>query len=90
MIVVQPATPDNEPPVAEDDAASTIRGTPLPITVIQNDSDPNGICTYTPDTGFTGEDSFIYEVCDALRACDTALATIEVQAEGWFRDQPHR
>lgn len=102
VIVVQPGSPTDSPPVAEDDDASTRRGTPVPITVTQNDSDPDGdldtssvrviqqpangsvvclgsTCTYTPDPGFTGDDDFIYEVCDATGACDTAVVTITVR-----------
>ena len=39
-----------------------------------------GIVTYTPDAGFSGEDSFIYEVCDraAPPQCVTATATVTV------------
>lgn len=101
VIVVQPPTPGSTPPVAGNDRVSTRRGTAVPITVTQNDSDPDGdldtssvrvvtqpehgsvvcvgsLCTYTPDPGFSGNDSFIYEVCDALGACDTAVVTIAV------------
>lgn len=38
----------------------------------------NGTYTYTPTTGYTGEDSFSYELCDNLGACTTASVTIEV------------
>ncbi|MFD1061624.1 Ig-like domain-containing protein, partial [Winogradskyella litorisediminis] len=41
---------------------------------------PDGTYTYTPNPGFTGTDTFTYEVCDAGNpiACDTATVTIEV------------
>lgn len=38
----------------------------------------NGTYTYTPTTGYTGEDSFNYVVCDASSLCSTATVTIEV------------
>ncbi len=34
--------------------------------------------TYTPTTGFTGTDSFTYQICDTDNACDTATVTINV------------
>jgi ferredoxin len=40
--------------------------------------DNTGACTYTPDVGFSGTDSFEYEVCDAGGACDTAIVTVTV------------
>lgn len=40
----------------------------------------NGDYTYTPDPGFSGEDTFIYIMCDggAPNGCDTATVFIEV------------
>jgi gliding motility-associated-like protein len=39
--------------------------------------------TYSPDTGFTGTDSFDYTICTATGSCDTATVTVEVtSAEG--------
>jgi CshA-type fibril repeat protein len=38
---------------------------------------PNGTYTYTPDSGYIGDDSFIYTYCD-LTNCDTALVSIYV------------
>ena len=96
------APPANNPPVAQDDAASTDQGDPVAINVIANDSDPDGnlsassvtvtvppanggvvcnnagSCTYTPDPGFIGVDTFTYQVCDTNGACDTAVVTITV------------
>jgi len=40
----------------------------------------NGTLTYTPGLDFNGSDSFVYEICDSLSACDTATATIVVGA----------
>ncbi|MFP5353095.1 MAG: Ig-like domain-containing protein, partial [Actinomycetota bacterium] len=40
----------------------------------------NNICTYTPNAGFSGNDSFTYRVCDDDGACDTATVNITVAA----------
>uniref|UniRef100_UPI002492B708 gliding motility-associated C-terminal domain-containing protein n=1 Tax=Winogradskyella flava TaxID=1884876 RepID=UPI002492B708 len=43
--------------------------------------DPNtGVFTYTPNAGFTGQDSFMYTICDdgTPQACDTATVYITV------------
>ncbi|MDC7998777.1 Ig-like domain-containing protein, partial [Gilvibacter sediminis] len=46
-------------------------------TVVVN---PDGTYTYTPNPGYTGEDSFEYTICDdgTPQACDTATVYIEV------------
>ncbi len=41
-----------------------------------------GSVTYTPDPDFNGSDSFIYQVCDATAACDTATVTVTVNPIG--------
>ena len=38
----------------------------------------NGTFAYTPGPDFNGSDSFVYEICDTLGACDTATVTITV------------
>ncbi len=38
----------------------------------------DGHVTYFPNTGFSGTDRFIYQVCDPIGACDTAEARITV------------
>gem|GEM_PF-1206202 len=43
---------------------------------LNNNSD--GTFTYMPDPGFTGSDSFIYEICDTDNLCDTATVNISV------------
>ena len=40
---------------------------------------PDGTYTYTPNSGFTGTDSFEYEVCDDGGNCTTAIVTIKVR-----------
>ena len=39
----------------------------------------NGDVRYTPDEGFNGTDTFRYQVCDSLGACESADVTIDVQ-----------
>lgn len=39
---------------------------------------PDGTLTFTPATGFTGADSFTYEICDPSGACDTATVNLIV------------
>ena len=88
----------NDPPVAVDDTASTLKNSPAVIDVLANDFDPDigdtltvsdvtdgangtvtvnadGTVTYTPDTDFTGEDSFTYTITDGL---ETSQATVTV------------
>jgi Bacterial Ig domain len=93
------------PPLAVDDVDTTGIATPITVSVLANDYDPNnnivtsslkatgvqqpsygsitvnttnGTITYTPQTGFTGVDSFEYIICDATSLCDTAMVTIYV------------
>lgn len=40
---------------------------------------PDGTVTYTPNTDFFGEDSFIYRVCDTENQCAEATITIDVE-----------
>jgi VCBS repeat-containing protein len=90
----------NDDPVASDDTASTTEGTPVPISVLANDSDVDGdtitvtsvtqgingtvtinvddTVTYTPDAGFTGTDSFGYEIGDGNGGVAAAAVTVTV------------
>ena len=43
---------------------------------------PDGTVTYTPTGRLPGRDHFVYEVCDALSQCDSALVTIDIYAAG--------
>ncbi|HOY32632.1 MAG TPA: Ig-like domain-containing protein [Bacteroidales bacterium] len=70
-------TNDNEP----DGDNLVINTTPLSNpangnVIIYSD----GSYTYIPNTGFTGTDSYVYEVCDDIipPLCDTAIVTITV------------
>ena len=66
--------PDNDPITVTTPTVVTTQGVTVTI-------DPNtGAYTYTPPAGFTGEDTFVYTICDngnpAL--CDTAIVVITV------------
>jgi FtsP/CotA-like multicopper oxidase with cupredoxin domain len=94
----------NDPPVANDDAATTPLDTPVTIDVVANDTDVDGnldptsvtvqsgpssgmavsngdgTITYTPNSGYSGPDSLVYQVCDTDLSCDTATVNVTVEA----------
>jgi hypothetical protein len=41
-----------------------------------------GVCTYTPETGFSGADSFTYTIGDGNGGSDTASVAVTVTPEG--------
>ncbi|WP_299126398.1 Ig-like domain-containing protein, partial [uncultured Winogradskyella sp.] len=63
---------------------------PITITATTNPTNgtvtlnPDGTITYTPNPGFTGEDTFTYTICDDgnPQLCDTATVTVTVQDAG--------
>jgi large repetitive protein len=95
-------------PSANNESATTVANTAVPINVLDNDTDPNpggalvpstvtvvtgprdgstslntstGAITYTPKTGFTGEDQFTYTVSDNFGlTSNTAIVKIQVTA----------
>ncbi|SHF19446.1 gliding motility-associated C-terminal domain-containing protein, partial [Mariniphaga anaerophila] len=48
----------------------------------------DGSYTYTPNSGFTGKDSFEYQVCDPDGLCDEAVVTISVIEERAEENRP--
>ncbi len=100
----------NSAPAAIDDAEQTAYETPVTVTVLANDSDPDGDATtitnntqpangtvvlnadgtftYTPNSGFSGLDSFEYTICDDQGACDDATVTINVLDEVIVNNPP--
>jgi uncharacterized repeat protein (TIGR01451 family) len=50
---------------------------PVNGTLILN---PDGSFVYTPNPGFVGTDTFVYQVCDADNDCDTATVTLRLTA----------
>ncbi len=84
-------TPEKVPvtiPVLDNDVPATT-GTILVVTSLLFGG-LNGKCTlgedgavlYTPNTGYSGVDTCIYEVCDNLGNCDTATIVITVVPSG--------
>ncbi|MGI9342160.1 MAG: Ig-like domain-containing protein [Gammaproteobacteria bacterium] len=69
---------------AADPGDQTTRATAQGGTVVLNGTNPGpqgGIdVTYTPPTGFTGDDTFVYEILDAQAQSDTADVRITVAA----------
>lgn len=56
---------------------------PNSLNIIKNPSNGslmtvNGKVNYTPKTGFNGNDSFDYQICDTKQLCDTATVNIKV------------
>jgi uncharacterized repeat protein (TIGR01451 family) len=74
-------TPVTIPVLAND---SDPDGDALTVTVTTPPSNgsavvnPDKTITYTPGPGFTGTDSFVYQICDPSGACDTATVSILV------------
>ena len=64
----------------QSNAATTEGGT---VTV-----NANGTYTYIPKSGFAGEDSFTYQVCDIYGSCSTATVTIQVMAPAGIGNNP--
>jgi hypothetical protein len=95
----------NNPPVANDDKATTFTGNPISGNVLGNDNDldgdplsvvldgtapthgtvalnTDGSFTYTPDSGFVGEDTFTYEITDGQGGTGEPIgATVTVCVE---------
>jgi hypothetical protein len=57
----------------------TVTNTPISPTSGTFTLLPSGTFTYTPNFGFVGIDSFIYEVCDGTPICDIATVLLNVQ-----------
>ena len=98
-LVVITVVQGNTPPVAGDDDATTDEGSPVNVSVLDNDIDPDGddiavvdntdpdngtvecseiACTYTPDDGFIGTDTFTYTISDGNGGTSTATVTVVV------------
>jgi hypothetical protein len=70
-VVANDTDPDNN----LDPSSVTVNGGPFNGQATANG---DGTVTYTPDPNFNGNDSFSYQVCDTLNACDTATVNITV------------
>src|SRR5207248_3173922 len=40
---------------------------------------PGGVVAYSPDAGFSGDDSFTYRICDAAGLCAQAPVSVHVR-----------
>ncbi|MBU2982517.1 tandem-95 repeat protein [Lentibacter algarum] len=98
--IVVTVNPGNEAPTATDDNETTDLDEAVVISVLGNDSDPegedltvigtttpangtavangDGTVTYTPNTGFTGTDTFDYTITDPSGNESTATVTVVV------------
>ncbi len=85
-------TPQNTPVTISVLGNDTLGGaavTPAQVTVTQvnppaNGSiviNPDGTITYTPNSGFSGNDTFTYQVCEALNPTNCATATVTVTVQ---------
>lgn len=72
-VMTNDSDPENQP--------LTVTATPVtPPAHGQVVQRADGTFTYTPAPGFTGTDSYVYQVCDNQGACATATVTIQVTA----------
>jgi fimbrial isopeptide formation D2 family protein len=58
-----------------DPSTVKVQTPPTNGTVVVN---PDGTITYTPRTGFSGTDTFTYQVCDTGGSCTTSKVTVTV------------
>ncbi|MBS0122685.1 Ig-like domain-containing protein [Thetidibacter halocola] len=77
--IVIPDPSDNDTDVDGDPLTVTSIGTPTNGTATLN---PDGTVTYTPDTGFTGEDTIPYTVDDGNGGTDTGEIIVTVTPDG--------
>lgn len=76
LVVSAPGVLDNDMRPDGDTITPTVVDAPSNGTL---DLSTNGSFTYAPDAGFTGEDSFIYEVSNESGGTDTATVSIAVE-----------
>ncbi|MBM4859834.1 tandem-95 repeat protein [Vibrio parahaemolyticus] len=76
-ILTQVTLNDVDPDGNLDTLSVTIIDPPTNGSVVNNG---DGSFTYTPALNFTGQDTYLYQVCDTNGSCDTAIVTIEVIA----------
>jgi PKD repeat protein len=74
-VIIDVAANDSDPDGNLDPNSANENSTPSNGTL---DNNGDGTCTYTPNSGFTGPDSFTYQICDLEGLCDTASVSITV------------
>jgi uncharacterized protein YjiK len=78
-VTIDVATNDNDPDadlVSASANTACVACTTASNGVVVNNGD--GTFSYTPNSGFTGVDSFVYQICDSADLCDSATVTITV------------
>jgi hypothetical protein len=78
-VTINVAANDTDPdgnldPASANTACATCTGATFGTLVGNGD----GTFTYTPNPGFSGADSFVYEICDTGALCDTAAVNLTV------------
>ncbi|MEJ2706816.1 MAG: Ig-like domain-containing protein [Anaerolineales bacterium] len=74
-VVANDTDPDGNLASATANTACATCADPSAGTLVHNG---DGTFDYTPNANFNGTDGFVYEICDALGACDTASVSITV------------
>lgn len=72
-VLANDANPDGDP--------LSVTGFPDPPANGDADVNDDDTVTYTPDSGFTGEDSFTYRIADPAGATDVGSVTVTVQPD---------
>ena len=76
-VLIDAAANDTDVDGNLDPTSAAVTSSPADGAVINHG---DGSFTYTPDGGFQGSDSFVYQICDTDGACDTATVSIDVLA----------
>jgi len=82
LVTIDVAANDSDPngnldPASANTTCATCSG-PANGTLVNNG---DGTFDYTPNPGFIGNDNFVYEMCDTVAVCDTAMVTITVSEQ---------
>jgi len=68
----------------DSDAGDVLSVNTAPVVDVANGTlvlASNGSFSYTPNPGFTGTDTFTYQVCDSFGLCDTASVTLTISED---------
>jgi hypothetical protein len=84
-VEIDVAANDTDPDGNLDPASADNISDPAHGSLVNNG---DGTFTYTPDAGYTGSDSFTYEICDAAAECDTATVSITVRQVNFYTFLP--
>ncbi|MBI1277849.1 MAG: tandem-95 repeat protein [Anaerolineaceae bacterium] len=76
-VVINVITNDNDPDGNLNPNSISVLTNPANGTLFNNG---NGSFIYTPNKGFSGTDSFTYQICDTNKLCASAKVTISVSA----------